>query len=130
MALQPHGTLTIVTDNAFYAELLLDAMGAHGAFEGAITAGGKPADARLIRTVAPAARKAAAEKKQKKKAPTDDDARGGGARVIELVSAKPGAWCGHAASGASSYFDRLWQTGLSSHSAAHERFVLHVARVA
>ena len=53
-------------------------------------------------------------------------ARGGSG--IELVSAKPGPWCRHATGHASSYFDRLWQTGLSVHSAAHERFVLFVAR--
>ena len=42
--------------------------------------------------------------------------------------AAPGEWCGHVASGASSYFDRLWKTGLSVHSAKHERYVLHVCK--
>ena len=28
----------------------------------------------------------------------------------------------------SSYFDRLWKTGLSVHSAKHERYVLHVCK--
>ncbi len=46
---------------------------------------------------------------------------------IELVAAPPGPWCGWRAE-SSSYFDRLWRTGISAHSAAHERFVLHVAR--
>ena len=57
------------------------------------------------------------------------DDKGGTKRLVraaaggfELLSARPGPRCGHAAD-ASSYFDRLWQTGLSVHSAAHERFV-------
>ena len=45
-----------------------------------------------------------------------------------LHQAAPGEWCGHVASGASSYFDRLWKTGLSVHSAKHERYVLHVCK--
>ena len=43
-----------------------------------------------------------------------------------MVLAPPGRWCRHEAEGASSYFDRLWKTGLSAHSATHDRYVLHV----
>ena len=43
-----------------------------------------------------------------------------------MVLAAPGRWCRHEAEGASSYFDRLWKTGLSAHSATHDRYVLHV----
>ena len=108
-ALRIGGHLTIVSDNAWYAEQLFEALDAHGAFEGARGGGAaRPAGARVVRAGAAA--------------------RGGARRAVELVCAKPGAWCGHAADGASSYFDRLWQTGLSAHSAVHERYVLHVAR--
>ncbi|KAL1529535.1 hypothetical protein AB1Y20_000480 [Prymnesium parvum] len=94
-ALQDGGTLTIVTDNSWYASLLLDSIAAHGAFIPEVDA--RPAGARLV------------------------SSRDG----FELIAATPGKWCRHE-TGASSYFDRLWKTGLSAHSAAHERFVLHV----
>ena len=126
-ALRPGGHLTIVTDNAWYAELaaprvpllstapstaepppslprgryaelLLDALARHDAFEAVPIR--RPPGARLVRT--------------------DKAGR------LELLEAIPGEWCGHVASGASSYFDRLWKTGLSVHSAAHDRYVLHV----
>jgi len=98
--LQPAGTLTIVTDSAFYAELLLRCLSAHDYFEpGARGSSELPRGGRLVST---------------------------GARGIELIAAKPGVWCRHEATGASSYFDRLWQTGLSAHSATHDRFVLHL----
>ena len=93
------GTLTIVSDNAWYAGLLLDALARHGSYAQAPYAAPTPAGARRVR------------------------AAGG----IELVAAPPGPWCGWRAE-SSSYFDRLWRTGISAHSAAHERFVLHVAR--
>ena len=101
-ALRPgRGTLTIVTDSPFYADMLLDSIATHGSYE--------PIASREL-----------------------SDDKGGTKRLVraaaggfELLSARPGPWCGHAAD-ASSYFDRLWQTGLSVHSAAHERFVLHV----
>ena len=105
-ALHPGGTFTIVTDNQWYAERLYDTLAAHNAFVRAqYEGGGLPASAKVVR-------EAAARK------------HGQG---VQLVCAKPGAWCRHAAE-ASSYFDRLWQTGISVHSAKHERYVLHVAR--
>ena len=92
-------THTPQTDNAWYADLLLDSLASHEAFEGVIQpTGGLPPGAKVVRATA----------------------------GIELISATPGAWCRHAA-GASSYFDRLWKTGLSVHSATNDRFVLHVA---
>jgi hypothetical protein len=87
------------TDNAWYADLLLDRLAQNTAFRPVPTAGRLPPGAKLVRAAA----------------------------GIELISATPGSWCRHAAAGASSYFDRLWKTGLSAHSATHERFVLHVA---
>jgi len=95
-ALKPGGTLTIVTDNVWYAELLLSILARHSIFE---PAGSRAVESKLICV---------------------------GARGVELVSAQPGAWCRHEAAGASSYFDRLWKTGLSVHSAVNERFVIHV----
>lgn len=95
------GTLTIVTDNEWYGGLLLDALSAHGAFHAAPSARGVP-DSRVVRAIG----------------------------RMQLLSAAPGPWCRHAPVKASSYFDRLWQSGISAHSAAHERFVLHVARKA
>ena len=46
---------------------------------------------------------------------------------LQLIAAPPGEWCRHAAAH-SSYFDRLWRTGVSKHSQREERFVLHVRR--
>jgi hypothetical protein len=100
-ALKPGGTLTIVTDSAFYADMLLDAIARHPAYAPTLAATIGTQGAKVVR------------------------ARDG----FELLSARPGPWCGHATD-ASSYFDRLWQTGLSVHSEAHDRFVLHVQAVA
>ena len=52
----------------------------------------------------------------------NEEVLGASAAGIELVAVEAAGGEGV------SYFDRLWQTGLSVHSAAHERFVLHVAR--
>ena len=94
-----HRPTTPQTDNAWYADLLLDSLASHEAFEGVTQpTAGLPPGAKVVRTTA----------------------------GIELISGTPGAWCRHAA-GASSYFDRLWKTGLSVHSATNDRFVLHVA---
>ena len=104
-ALRPGGTLTIVTDAPTYAAHLLEALDETGLFEGAAKGGGvdAPPGAAVLQVA-------------------------GGGSAIELISARPGAWCRHAA-GASSYFDRLWQTGVSRHSAAAaERYVLHCVR--
>ena len=94
-ALQPGGTLTIVVDNAWYAELLLLAVARHGSFQP--ISGVRAEGRKMVK----------------------------GHSGFELISAAPGTWCRHEAK-ASSYFDRLWKTGLSSHSATYTRFVLHV----
>mmetsp|Transcript_27086 Transcript_27086/g.72709 ORF Transcript_27086/g.72709 Transcript_27086/m.72709 type:complete len:279 (-) Transcript_27086:374-1210(-) len=100
-ALRPGGTLTIVTDNGWYAGVLLDSFAALG---GAFRPASKrvPDGGRLVRST-------------------------GG---FDLIAAPPGEWCGHATAAASSYFDRLWKTGLSAHSATHERYVLYVRTAA
>ena len=87
--------MTIVTDNSWYAELLLCSIARHAAFQQ--VPGLRNEEVQLVQS------------------------RSG----IDLLSGKPGTWCGHTA-GASSYFDRLWKTGLSTHSSANVRFVLHV----
>ena len=50
----------------------------------------------------------------------------GQAGRVELYCGTPGEWCRHPAAEASSYFDRLWRTGLSAHSATVDRYVLHL----
>ena len=112
-ALRPGGTLTIVTDSAFYADLLLDVLARHPFYEPVRTCGGEGGSDTGGDCGGSAAQRTHAVKIVR--------ARNG----FELLSARPGPWCGHAAD-ASSYFDRLWQTGLSVHSESHDRFVLHV----
>ena len=112
-ALRPGGTLTIVTDNTFYAELLLDALARRADVF-------RPADTTATKARAPKA--------------GGGGGGGGTPRLVRsrngfsLFEAPPGAWCRHEAAGASSYFDRLWKTGLSVHSKVDERYVLHVSR--
>ena len=101
-ALRPGGTLTVVTDNAWYAELLLGLLSSHGGF-GPPPDSHPPRDATLVTSAA------------------------GAAGAIHVYAAAPGRWCRHEAEGASSYFDRMWRTGLSLHSSAEQRYVLHVA---
>ena len=108
-ALRPGGTLTIVTDNAWYADLLLDSLAAHGAWAavpGALEAA----------TAAAAAAQGGASRTLRRSA--------GG---LQLIVAPPDEWCGHVVS-SSSYFDRLWRRGVSKHSAVAERYVLHCVR--
>ena len=109
--LRPGGTFTIVTDNAWYADLLLDSMAAHGAW-----------------AAVPGALEAATA------AATAAAAQSGASRTLrrsvgglQLIVAPPGEWCGHVVS-SSSYFDRLWRRGVSKHSAVAERYVLHCVR--
>jgi pentatricopeptide repeat protein len=40
----------------------------------------------------------------------------------------PGSRCGHRASDATSYFDRLWKKGLSQHASATERYFLYLKK--
>ena len=91
-----------VTDNAWYADLLLSALARHGKWEHVPGARPEEASGGHVRR-------------------TDKESG------LQLFAAAPGKWCGHESAG-SSYFDRLWQTGVSKHSARHERFVLHVRR--
>ena len=101
-ALQPGaGTLTVVTDNAWYAEVLLEQLSAHGRWEAVPGAQPDASLGRVKRT---------------------------SASGLGLCVAAPGEWCRHAAAGSSSYFDRLWKRGVSKHSAREERYVLHVRR--
>ena len=116
VALSPGGTLTIVSDNAWYAELLFEMVNEHGDFEGA--ASKKDAEAEGLGGPVTIVRAAPMSK--------SNQVRGG--KSVTLLSAKPGAWCRHASSSASSYFDRMWQTGLSKHSAKEARYVLHLRR--
>ena len=105
-ALRPGGTFTIVTDNAWFADLLLDSLAAHGAWAavpGALEAA----------TAAAAAAQGGASRTLRRSA--------GG---LQLIAAPPGEWCGHVVS-SSSYFDRLWRRGASPHCAVAERYVLH-----
>ena len=108
-ALRPgEGTLTIVSDNAWYAELLLDTLARHGAW----------APPPLLPADASAGGAEDAGRRGRRVRRTAGDG-------LQLVVGAPGAWCGHAAA-SSSYFDRLWRRGVSKHSAVEERYVLHV----
>ena len=40
----------------------------------------------------------------------------------------PGVRCGHRASDATSYFDRLWKKGISQHASATERYFLYLKK--
>lgn len=102
-ALRPGaGTLTIVSDNKWYAELLLGQLSAHGQWES--VPGAQP----------------------------EEGVGGRGRRVdassgLTLFAAPPGGWCRHS-SASSSYFDRLWRRGVSRYSSVDERYVLYVRR--
>ena len=102
-ALRPGaGTLTIVSDNKWYAELLLGQLSAHGQWES--VPGAQP----------------------------EEGVGGRGRRVdassgLTLFAVPPGGWCRHS-SASSSYFDRLWRRGVSRYSSVDERYVLYVRR--
>ena len=120
-ALRPGGTFTIVTDNAWFADLLLDSLAAHGRFRQA--GGGAHADGQRQQ------QQQVEEEEEEEEVALPEGGRlvrSDAATGLRLVAAPPGPWCRHARAGASSYFDRLWKTGLSVHSAVNERFVLHV----
>ena len=104
-ALRPGiGTLTIVTDNQWYADRLLEQLGSHGGWEAVAGAQPEEGSGGRVRRVH-------------------------GASGLTLFAAPPGGWCRHA-SASSSYFDRLWRRGVSRYSAVDERYVLYVRRKA
>ena len=105
-ALRPGGTFTIVTDNAWFADLLLDSLAAHGAWA-AVPGALEAAKAAAAADGARALRRTA-----------------GG---LQLIVAPPGEWCGHVVA-SSSYFDRLWRRGVSKYSAVADRYVICCVR--
>jgi hypothetical protein len=100
-ALAKGGVITVVTDNLWYARLLVR-----------IVAGINAADKRGgYASVKPASGAKLLEE----------------SRGITLHQGAPGPECGHSAE-ASSYFDRLWRRGISKHSHKQERFFLCIRR--
>jgi len=129
-ALAPSGTLTIITDNQWYGELLLAGIASHGGF-GPVDGASRPVGSRQVSV------RVVDVKSQPSVGGKDGPPSHWNSRVtedhrsvaVELVAAAPGAWCAHANNNASSYFDRLWQTGISVHSSKHERFVIYVQAI-
>eukprot|EP00939_MAST-03C_sp_MAST-3C-sp1_P002477 g2477.t1 len=101
-ALEEGGMLTIVTDNEWYGNVLVQVVtsaASRARFESPKIANHGAAKIRLH-------------------SETDG---------IRLWVGSPGRACGHATS-ASSYFDRLWKTGVSRHAASSERYVLFLRK--
>eukprot|EP00940_MAST-03C_sp_MAST-3C-sp2_P000964 g964.t1 len=94
------GRLTIVTDNEWYGRLLLQIV--YGLRTGHVLFASPDISSSSIQIHAESGK-------------------------LALWAGQPDASCGHAAS-ASSYFDRLWKTGVSRHASASQRYFLYLER--
>ncbi|KAJ1481156.1 putative methyltransferase-domain-containing protein [Baffinella frigidus] len=103
-ALAKSGVITIVTDNLWYAKLLVRIVAG-------INKRAKGKGAVSFKSLLPP-----------KGTKELDDSHG-----VTLYQGVPGPDSGHAAE-ASSYFDRLWQKGISKHSHTKERFFLCIKK--
>ena len=109
-SLEPGGRLTIVTDNQYYAKLLLQSVGA-------LSSGGTRHFLSFQMTEL--------QESQGKDTTglTVEETSG----EVMLYRGQPGPACGHAVV-ASSYFDRLWKTGASKSASASARWLLVLRR--
>ena len=103
-SLEPGGRLTIVTDNQYYAKLLLQSVGA-------LSSGGTR---HFLSYQMTELQESSGEDTT---GLTVEEASG----EVILYRGQPGPACGHAVV-ASSYFDRLWKTGASKSASASARW--------